>query len=138
MAEQSPLFPAALPGRISQRLGDYAYAAGDLSVPELLAHAEAHLEAIRAAHRAHAAVNLRLAEAICAAIRSVVADWKTLSPIARHWLQAAMYYFVHSNDDQHDVASRAGLQDDADVLNACLRLAGREDLCVRVEERGEA
>jgi uncharacterized membrane protein YkvA (DUF1232 family) len=79
-------------------------------------------------------INVRLAEAICHVIRRVVADWDNLPLSSHSWLRAAIYYFAHCSDDQPDFTSPIGFEDDAEVLNACLRLAGREDFCLNPED----
>ena len=83
-------------------------------------------------------INARLAAAICDVIRSVVADWDNLPIAGQPWLRAAMYYFAHSDDDQPDFTSPIGFEDDAEVLNACLRFAEREELCLKPEDYDDA
>jgi uncharacterized membrane protein YkvA (DUF1232 family) len=124
MAEQRTLFPAGLTRRLSRRLAEYARTAEGQSPADLLRQAEKHLEAVRIAHRRNAMINVRLAEAICGVIRTVVADWDSLPTPSHSWLRAAIYYFANCDDDQPDFTSPIGFEDDTEVLNACFRLAG--------------
>jgi uncharacterized membrane protein YkvA (DUF1232 family) len=83
-------------------------------------------------------VNVRLAEAICGVIRTVVADWDSLPTPSHSWLRAAIQYFGNCDDDQPDFTSPIGFEDDTEVLNACLHLAGRDDLCLKPEDYDDA
>ena len=60
-----------------------------------------------------------------------------LADASQFWLRAAIYYFAH-DDDEPDFSSPIGFEDDAEVLNACLRLAGRDDLCLKPEDYDDA
>jgi len=138
MAEQSTLFPTGLTRRLFRRLSDLTHTADGPSPAELLQQAEKHLEAVRAAHISNSIINVRLAEAICGVISTVVADWESLPMPAQSWLRAAIYYFANCDDDQPDFTSPIGFEDDAEVLNACLCFAGRKDLCLRTEDYDDA
>jgi uncharacterized membrane protein YkvA (DUF1232 family) len=134
MAEHRMLFPTGLTRRLSRRLTEYTHTADGKSPADLLCQAENHVEAVRVAHRRNAMINIRLAEALCGVIRSVVADWDTLPPHSQSWLRAAIYYFAYCDDDQPDFASPIGFEDDTEVLNACLRLAERDNLVLKPED----
>jgi uncharacterized membrane protein YkvA (DUF1232 family) len=138
MAEQRTLFPTGLTRRLSRRLAEYTHAAEGQSPADLLYQAEKHLETVRDAYRRNAMINVRLAEAICASIRSVVTDWGDLPPTAQPWLRGAIHYFANCDDDQPAFTSPIGFEDDTEVLSACLRLAGREDLCLKPEDYDDA
>jgi uncharacterized membrane protein YkvA (DUF1232 family) len=103
-----------------------------------LHQAEKHLEAVRTVHDQNAMVNVRLAEAICGVIRTIVADWDNLPTHSQAWLRAAIHYFGNCDDDQPDFTSPIGFEDDTEVLNACLYLAGRDDLCLKPEDYDDA
>lgn len=134
MADQRIFLPTGLTRRLSRRLTEYAHSADGQTPAELLRQAENHLEAVRTAHRRNAMINVRLAEAICGVIRRLVADWDSLPVASQSWIGAAIYYFAHCSDDQPDFTSPIGFEDDAEVLNACVRLAGRDDLCLNTED----
>jgi uncharacterized membrane protein YkvA (DUF1232 family) len=54
----------------------------------------------------------------------------------RVWLKGAMLYFVEVDDGDHDFDSPIGFNDDVDVLNACLSMAGLDDLYLNPENFG--
>lgn len=66
------------------------------------------------------------------------AHWSYCSINARAWLSAAMLYFVSANDAEPDFSSPIGFEDDAEVLNACLKLAHLDELLVRPEDYDDA
>jgi hypothetical protein len=43
-------------------------------------------------------------------------------------------YFSSANKEEDDHKSPIGFDDDAEVINACLRVAGRNDLCINPED----
>lgn len=106
----------------------------DLPESALLAEAEAHLDAARRAAENNCMVNVTLAAALLCSIRQLLADWDAVPPHAQPWCKGMIRYFTISNDDEDDFNSPLGFDDDATVINACLRLAGRDDLCINPEE----
>ncbi len=42
--------------------------------------------------------------------------------------------FADSRDNEHDFSSAIGFEDDAEVLNACLKHAGRTSMCITIED----
>jgi hypothetical protein len=137
MAEQRSLFPAGLTKRLSRRLAEYTHTADGQSPADLLHQAEKYLEVVRNVYRRNAMINVHLAEAICGVIRTVVADWDSLPTPSQSWLRAAMYSFAN-RDDEPDFTSPIGFEDDTEMLNACLHLAGRDDLCLKPEDYDDA
>jgi hypothetical protein len=107
----------------------YAHRAASLTVEELQAVARRHLNAAADAHQGNAFVNLRLATALFDTIERVTKIWETLAPPVRLWFAGAIMHFAASDDDEPDFTSPIGFEDDAEVLNACLRFAGYDDLC---------
>lgn len=79
-------------------------------------------------------VNVALAEAITAIYANLLSRWPSLSTMATPWLKGAMLYFVETDDDDPDFDSPIGFEDDVEVLNACLRMAGLEELCLNPED----
>jgi hypothetical protein len=43
-------------------------------------------------------------------------------------------YFASCDDDEPDLSSPIGFEDDTEILNACLRFASLDDLCLKVED----
>ena len=132
--EEHSLIPTGLMRRLLGSLSEAADQVSDQSPDDLLEKAEVYLEQVRLAHQRNPLVNVRLAEAIFQAIRAVIGDWPQVPPEARSWFLGAIQYFAGADDEEPDFASPIGFEDDAEVLNACLRLAGRDDLCLNTED----
>lgn len=134
MSDQRSNFPRGLTRRLFDRLAESAESASGSSPAHLLQAADNHLERVREANQRNPFINYRLAEALWEVMRTVVYDWNQIADIARPWLLGAMHYFAGDNDEEPDFTSPIGFEDDAEVLNACLRFAGREDLCLNTED----
>jgi hypothetical protein len=76
---------------------------------------------------------MALAEALLGSIETVAKEWHAIPPFAQGWCKGMILYFVSSNEEEDDHKSPIGFDDDADVINACLRVAGRDDLCIDPE-----
>ncbi|MCP4752416.1 MAG: hypothetical protein GY866_16100 [Proteobacteria bacterium] len=109
----------------------------DLSPEKMLHEAELHLENAREAARTNGMVNVRLAEAIVQVFRRIVADWETIPDNAKKWCLGMVCYFSLGEDEIDDFESPIGFEDDAEVVNACLKIAGREELSINIEDYGE-
>lgn len=48
------------------------------------------------------------------------------------FISAAIQYFLQSSDDEEDLYSPLGFDDDAEVLNECLCLLKKEDLIIEI------
>ena len=132
-----PLVPSGLDSALLGRLTTRSAAAGAREVAELAQEAVGHLDEIRRAAASNPFVNVRLAEAICDRLQAVASGWRHVPEHARPWLKGAMAYFVQGDDELPDDQSPIGFEDDCEVMNACLRLAGREDLCLAPEDFDE-
>jgi len=128
------LFPEGLSQKEFSLLSQCADSSADLSCAELLLSAAAHLEKIRQAHAENAFVNLKLAEAVCLVFNTIIQAWDDLPPHSHRWLKGMMDYFSLSSDLESDLSSPIGFDDDVAIMNACLKLAGREDLCLNPED----
>ena len=116
--------PAGLNPRQLARLEEHVRR-GQLLAPErLLQAAYAHLEDVQGVHVQHPELDAALAAAICHVLDRVVSEWDAFSPVQQSWLRGAMQYFTKSDDERPDFGAE-GFCDDAEVLNACLRFAGR-------------
>jgi uncharacterized membrane protein YkvA (DUF1232 family) len=134
MKVQTQLYPDGLTVSQFNRLAKYANRASLLTPAELLAEADRHVNAASAAHQRNRLVNLRLAIAIRDSIERIITDWDAQSEVARQWLAAVILYFSHADDDEPDFNSAIGFEDDVEALNACLRFAQRDDLCLNPED----
>ena len=63
--------------------------------------------------------------AIFDAVQSVMTEWDRLDESLRYWWRGMIVYFCSDDDELNDFRSPIGFEDDAEVLNACLILAGR-------------
>ena len=120
------------------RLSRLAEQAAVNSPNELIRLVRDHLEDTRAAYNTNRVVNLRLATAIFETIEKVISQWDSLTAEHRDWLTRAFLYFASSDDDEPDFQSPIGFEDDTEVLNACLRFAKLNDLCLSVEDYDDA
>jgi uncharacterized membrane protein YkvA (DUF1232 family) len=131
---QLSLYPSGLPRGQFEHLNGLAKTASALSLDAILDMVDEHLSNARQAYEINHLVNVSLAAAIAGVIRQVVEQWVAIPAMAKSWLKAAMLYFINSDDDEPDFNSPIGFEDDAEVLNACLRFADLDELCVNPEE----
>lgn len=130
----SCFFPEGLSKSEFESLSRCAAQVADVSILDLLHEAEAHVQNARRAAEKNCMVNVAMAEGLLAVIRRLVADWSRIPPHAEQWCKGMIRYFTLSDDDEDDFSSPIGFDDDAEVINACLRLAGRSDLCINPED----
>ncbi len=128
------LIPEGLTKKEFAALSKCADEVANLSVDHLLSQAEDHLRRIRMLHSKKLHINVRLAEAIVHTFQYIFNDWENIPHHARSWCRGMVQYFCVADDDEHDFSSPIGFEDDAKIMNACLRLAGREDLCINPED----
>lgn len=138
MSEQPKLVPTGISRAQFAALTDYSYRASEFDVERLRRIVARHLEDARIAHSKNRLVNVRLATAICDVIHHVFDHWEELQLGPRGWLGGAILYFATCNDDEHDFTSSLGFEDDAEILNACLKHAGMADLCITIEDFDDA
>jgi hypothetical protein len=136
MNDQKELFPS--PKGLSRdqlrRLNQLAEAVQTSSLDDLHRRAREHVQRARLANVKNPFVNVRFAEAIGGVIDAVVREWKSFTPDAQYWFRGAIQYFFDADDGEHDFNSIIGFDDDSQVLNACLQLAGRGNWCLRPED----
>lgn len=112
-------------------------ARNDLSAEEMLAEAENHLARAREAYQSNIMINVRLAEAIVEVFRTIVSEWEALPEGTEKWCLGMICYFSMGEDEIDDFESPIGFEDDAEVVNACLKMIGRDDLCITPETYDE-
>ena len=128
------LFPEGLTEKEFSLLTRCSNEVSGLSPMELLNLAEEHLEKVRRAHSKNIFINFKLAKEIFNTFRVVTTQWGNLPKHSYPWLRGMMRYFTLSTDLESDFTSPIGFDDDVDIMNACLKLAGREDLCLNPED----
>lgn len=134
MHDQLQMNPTGLGREQIEMLTAYANSGESILPTELANHASQHLSLAIHAHAENRMVNIRLCRAITEAIHAALPLWPSLTPPRRYWLSGAILYFSKCNDDEPDFQSPIGFEDDAEILNACLRFAGLERLCVNPED----
>ena len=138
MSEQRELMPAGLSRKQFAALTEHAERAAKMDLETLRRRVNSHLEETQRAHHRNRLVNVRLASAICDSISHAFDRWDELSGDARNWLGGAILYFADCNDDDPDFSSALGFEDDAELLNACLKHAGMTVQCLAVEDFDDA
>ena len=106
----------------------------EIPVADLLDSAEKHLEKVREEHSKNIFVNYRFAREIYKTFQVVAEQWKDIPDQGKFWLKGAIRYFSLSSDLESDFTSPIGFDDDVEIMNACLRLAGRDNLCLDPED----
>jgi uncharacterized membrane protein YkvA (DUF1232 family) len=134
VGDQLEFHPSNLTRSQFDRLSDCAQHAEAILPQDLLTAAKQHLDRTRAAHAANRLVNVRLAAAIVGVLEELFRSWSSLGSNQAWWLRGAMHYFATSNDDEPDFQSPLGFEDDTEILNACLKFIGRNDLCLNSED----
>lgn len=134
MADQPGLMPTGISRKQFSALVEHASHSETLDATELLRRVQRHLDDTRMAHSRNRIVNLRLATAIANVANALLSDWDLIAVQYRNWLGGAILYFANSRDSEHDFSSAIGFEDDAEVMNACLELAGKSALCIAIED----
>lgn len=129
-----PLFPGGLDAQLATNLASAAEKAQVLEPAELLRQVNSHLELARSKAATNPMVHIKLVEALTQTYKTLVETWTHIPEYAQAWLKGAMFYFVELNDADHDFESPIGFEDDVEVLNACLRLAELDSLCLNPED----
>lgn len=125
MAQNDIKLPAGLRGKTTQQLLRHRAEVSCDNFQHYLELARMHLANVHRLAPEKPTINVALAEAITATFERLHTLWDTLSSESREWLCAAMCYFAEPNDaDEHDFESFVGFEDDVEVLNSCLSLAG--------------
>jgi hypothetical protein len=126
-------FPEGLSPALIAAVSTAAQQASSIDLGYLYNRIQAHLRRAKIVSQSNPMVHVALAEAIVATYDTLMTRWSSLPASARPWIKGAMLYFVEVDDDDHDFDSPIGFDDDVEVLNACLCLAGLEELCLKLE-----
>jgi hypothetical protein len=130
-------FPVGLSRKQFELLSACVESIADRTLDDLLLDAEKHLENARHESKNNAFINVPLAEALYRAIEAMSCRFDNLPQMAQPWCLGMIVYYSARDDEEDDFASPVGFEDDADVINACLRLAGLDDLCINPEDYDE-
>lgn len=130
------LSPEGLSPELLASLADAAQRGVGVDLGYLHNRIQAHLKRARIVAQVNPVVHVALAEAIASTYDALMARWDSLPTAVRPWMKGAMLYFVESEDDDHDFDSAEGFDDDAAVLNVCLRMANLDKLCLDLQDFG--
>jgi len=120
--------PAAAPALVADLLAEPSIGHDDL----LDAVAD-YLDEISLAAARDGFVDAKLGETVAEVCLELLADLGSgTSDKDNRLVQVAVRYFVVEDDADGDLTSVVGFDDDARVLNAILRLLGREELLIEV------
>ena len=128
------LFPEGLTDKEFDLLSRCSNDVSDRDLDDLLNQAACHLEKVQQAHISNIFVNYNLAKAIYTTLQTISDQWASLPTHSRPWIKGMMRYFTLTADLESDFTSPIGFDDDVEIMNACLRLAGRDDLCLNPED----
>ncbi|HRB04084.1 MAG TPA: hypothetical protein PLP26_12005 [Ilumatobacteraceae bacterium] len=115
---------AVLAGYTSDASADDLMALGD--------SIDAHVAKVTEAAETRDFVDVGLARTIGAVLHTLVSESEQYTARERALLAGAVKYFVEHNDENNDLGSPTGLEDDALVLNAVCVYLGRNDLRVAI------
>jgi hypothetical protein len=59
-------------------------------------------------------------------------EWDRAEESGKRLIQAACHYFVENDDQDGDLESVYGFDDDAEIVNAILELLNRQDLMIQI------
>jgi len=130
----SQLFPKGLMNHEFEFLMKCSKNTDCFSIDEMKKKTDQYFNSIKEAYERNSIVNVNLAAAIVASIHTVCLEWETIPEVAKPWCKGMIQYFIETEDDENDLESPIGFDDDAEVLNACLKFANRIDLCIDPEE----
>jgi uncharacterized membrane protein YkvA (DUF1232 family) len=132
MPRVSAVLPG-LPDTLQSRVRDL-FPVGEPGPPqELRARVDEHLRETAKAAGKNEFVDTTLAYTIAQRLRIVLEDWPSLTQDERAAVHAAIEYFALSEDAEDDLESVLGFEDDAQVVNACLRFLDRSHLEISTE-----
>lgn len=102
------------------------------SLPEayLFSACEKHVTEAEKAFKENPLVDFETAQKLSAAFSGIQKVWDDITDDAKICLKAAMYYYALDEDDEPDLESFLGFDDDVAIANACIKAAGQEDLII--------
>ena len=134
MSEEESFQPENLASELLTSLTRLTNEAKAFSPIECLGQARAHAKQAEALSANNPLINMKLVQALMDSFEQVVRDFENLPNHSKAWLKGAILYFTRTEDGEHDFESVLGFEDDCEVVNACLELAGRDDLKVDPED----
>jgi hypothetical protein len=90
-------------------------------IQQLTALMDAHLAHVRESAEDNEFLDVTQAERLHAQLRSTLQSWDVLDGEQRRILSEAVAYLVRADDEEDDLQSPIGFEDDAEVVAAALR-----------------
>ncbi len=103
------------------------------SLDALLKRSDEYFEIIKKASKANVSVDLKLANAIYERIQKIPKFRNQLSTEGLFWLKGGAAYFFTA---ENDIRLSLNFQDQTAVWNACVKIAGLDELTIWVEDFG--
>ena len=93
---------------------------------------ENHLEKVLQETRRNEFINVNLAMKIKDVCLILIDELTKESLEKQNYITATINYFITTSDEEEDLYSPLGFDDDAEIVNECLKLIGREDLLIEL------
>ncbi|MGG4489716.1 hypothetical protein [Metabacillus idriensis] len=101
--------------------------------PKLLKQSlEIYIEKVKEETMTNEFINVELANKIKDVCLVLIDDYEDVDNEKKKYIVATIIYFVTANDDEKDLFSPLGFDDDADILNECLNLIDKKELTVKL------
>ena len=75
-------------------------------------------------------INVKLAKKIKDICLILIDEYDKCTTDAQRYINATVNYFIATDDEEEDLFSPLGFDDDAEILNECLKLIGKENLTI--------
>ncbi|MCM8543419.1 MAG: hypothetical protein NE328_24330 [Lentisphaeraceae bacterium] len=92
----------------------------------LFSACEKHVKDAEVAFKSNPVVDFETAQKLSKAFAGLKTIWDDISEEGQICLKAAMYYYALDEDDEPDLESMLGFDDDVAIANACIRAAGKD------------
>jgi uncharacterized membrane protein YkvA (DUF1232 family) len=101
--------------------------------PEILRQSiEKHMIIIMAETSQNEFINVSLAEKIKDICLLLIEEFNDKTLEEKRYISATVNYFISKDDEEEDLFSPLGFDDDAEILNECLKLIGKESLTIDI------
>ncbi|MBM7572940.1 hypothetical protein [Aquibacillus albus] len=93
---------------------------------------EKHYNKVQEATKQNEFININLAKKIKDVCLILIEKFDTVSTEEKRYINATVNYFITSEDEEEDLFSPLGFDDDVEILNECLKLIGKESLIIDI------
>lgn len=104
------------------------------AIADLLHQSQQYTESLRNMAKSNGLINLPLVEAIYRSIQQLVTRWHQIPSTDQNWCKGAIAYYFLKEDEESDLDSYIGFEDDAEVINSACQHLGFTDLLIRVAD----